>query len=247
MRQLVGAEALKLRTTRAWIGVLVAVLAISGIGAAATVGVATELELGDRGLSESILSSSLIAGFLAFLLGITTVTSEWRHGTITRTFLATPRRARVFLAKEITGVLVGLVLAAVGVLVVLAVAVPWLELEGSSFALDRDVAELLLRIVLAASLWGALGVGVGAVVQSQAPALVAAIVWVVIAEALIGALLGLVDLDGVADYLPGQALGVFEGGAEDGLSPWASGAVGLVWVIAIGGLGLLRMARRDVT
>jgi hypothetical protein len=60
-------------------------------------------------------------------------------------------------------------------------------------------------------------------------------------------LLGLVALEAVADYLPGQALSAFDGTVEDGLSVWAGAAVGLAWVVALGCLGYVRMSRQDVT
>ena len=240
MTALLGAELLKLRTTRAWIGLVLAIVAVSGAGAAGTVGTASELDLGTVGLSRDVIQSSLLAGFVAFLIGITMVTSEWRHGTITRTFLVTPRRERVLAAKELASLIVG---------IVLAIAVTWLEIEGSSFEVDNSVSELVLRALLAAALWGALGVGFGAVIQSQTPAIVIGILWILIGEGLIGALLGLVDLGRVTMYFPGAALGAFEGGAgaDDGLSPWAGGAVGLCWVLGLGLLGYLRISRRDVT
>ena len=249
MTALLGAELLKLRTTRAWIGLVLAIVAVSGAGAAGTVGTASELDLGTVGLSRDVIQSSLLAGFVAFLIGITMVTSEWRHGTITRTFLVTPRRERVLAAKELASLIVGIVLAIFSVALVLAIAVTWLEIEGSSFEVDNSVSELVLRALLAAALWGALGVGFGAVIQSQTPAIVIGILWILIGEGLIGALLGLVDLERVTMYFPGAALGAFEGGAgaDDGLSPWAGGAVGLCWVLGLGLLGYLRISRRDVT
>jgi ABC-2 type transport system permease protein len=244
---LVSAELLKLRTTRAWIGLVLAVLAVSAIGAAATVGTATDLDLGSTNLSHDVIHSSLLAGFIAFLIGITLVTTEWRHGTITRTFLVTPRRERVLMAKELASLIVGVALAVVALVLVLAIAVVWLAIDGATFGFDADVAEALVQALLAAALWGALGVGVGAVIQSQTPALVIAILWILVVEALVTALLGLVDLERVGDYLPGAALASFEGGSETGITPWAGAAVGLGWVIAFGLAGYLRISRRDVT
>jgi len=60
-------------------------------------------------------------------------------------------------------------------------------------------------------------------------------------------LLGLVDLEGVADYLPGRALSSFDGTEDGGLSKGLGGAVSLAWVTGLGLLGYLRMSRQDVT
>jgi hypothetical protein len=244
---LVGAEFLKFRTTRAGIGFLLAAAALTGIQAAGTVGPARSDQLGTTELSHDIVSSSLLAAFIAFLIGIMSVTTEWRHGTVTRTFLVTPRRGRVLIAKELWIALLAVALAALAIILVLAIAVPWLAVEGSSLELDGSVARFVGRIVIASVLWGTLGVGVGAVVQSQTPALVGAVIWILLVEALITALLGLVDFEVVGDYLPGRALSSFEGTDEGGLTTWTAGAVSLAWVAALGFVGYVRMSRRDVT
>jgi hypothetical protein len=185
---------------------------------------------------------------VTFVIGILSVTSEWRHGTVTRTFLATPRRERVLLAKELWIVVLAVALAVFALVVTLAVAVPWLVVEDASLDVDSRVLGLAGRTVLATILWGGLGVGIGALVQNQTLALVGAVIWVLLVEALIGVLLGLVDLEGLADYLPGRALSSFDGtGEEGGLSTWAGAVVGLVWVVLLGALGGVRMSRQDVT
>jgi ABC-type transport system involved in multi-copper enzyme maturation permease subunit len=247
MTSLVASELLKFRTTRAWIGFLVVVVALTGLASAGTVGAAEEVDLGTTQLSRDIVSSALFAALVVFIIGIIAVTSEWRHGTITRTFLVTPRRGRVLLAKEIWIAMLAAVLAALSLLVVLAVAVPWLAFEGSSLEANGDLARLAGRIVLASMLWGALGVGIGAIVHGQTPALVGSILWILLGEALLTALLGLVDAGDVGDYLPGRALSAFDGSDPGGLSVWAGGAVAVAWIVALGVLGYLRMAREDVT
>lgn len=247
MKALVVAESLKFRTTRAWIGYLVAVVALTAIGAAGTVGTARDEQLGTTQLSRDIVSSSLFAALIVFVIGILTVTTEWRHGTITRTFLVTPRRERVLVAKETWIVLLAAALGILAILLALAIAVPWLAFEGSSLELDGGVAGLAARVVGASVLWGALGIGVGAVVRSQTPAIVGAIIWILVVEALITALLGVVNVEGIAEYLPGRALSSFDGTEDGGLSIWAGGAVSLAWVLGLGLLGGLRMSRQDVT
>jgi hypothetical protein len=247
MSALVGAEFLKFRTTRAWIGFLLAAVALTAIAAAGTVGTAREDQLGTAQLSRDIVSTSLFTALIALMIGILSVTVEWRHGTVTRTFLVTPRRERVLIAKELWVALLAAALAVLAIVLVLAIAVPWLTVEGSSLKLDGGVAGLVGRIVIASVLWGTLGVGVGAVVQSQTFALVGAVIWILVVEALITALLGLIDLEAVGEYLPGRALSSFDGTEEGGLTTWAAGAVSLAWVVALGFLGCVRTARRDVT
>ena len=247
MTALVAAELLKLRTTRAWIGYAAALVALTAIGVAATVGTA-DADL----LDDGDFQADLFSGFselIALLLGITSVTWEWRHGTITPTFLATPRRERVVAAKLAAGCVVGAAAAVVGILVVVAVAAPWLAAEGAGLELDAGVWSRAGRILLATVLYGALGVGVGSVVHSQVGALVGAIVWLLLAENLVALLLGLADVEGAADVLPGRALAALEGsvGPDEGLSAWGGAAAGLGWVVLLTALGLARTRRRDVT
>ena len=74
MSTLVGSEFLKLRTTRGWIGYVLALVILSGIGAAAQVGSALEFERDSPEFRLDLLSSSVAAGLIAFLVGITSVT-----------------------------------------------------------------------------------------------------------------------------------------------------------------------------
>ncbi len=246
MTRLVAAELLKFRTTRAAIGFVLAVLALTGIGTAGTVGSAKSAVLGTTDFSREILSGAILASLLVFLVGVLSVTSEWRHGTITRTFLVTPRRPRVILAKEIWIAILAVAFTAFAFVVVVSVATTWLAVDGSpSLAVDSGTMRYGGRIFLVSILWGLLGVGVGAVVQSQTFALVGSVIWILLVEALIGALLGLVGLEAASDYLPGRALSSFDG-TDGGLSTWAGGAVALGWVVVLGAAGAARTARQDV-
>lgn len=246
MSVLVGAELLKLRTTRGWIGYLLALVVLSGIGAAGGLGAAEKGRLDTTGFQRDLLASSHASGLIALLVGITAVTAEWRHGTITRTFLVTPRRELVVAAKGMALIAVGAVLAVVSVAVVLAVAVPWLAIDGASIHVG-GLGGIVARIVVGAALWGLLGVAVGSAVQSQTGALVGAILWVVLVEPLFAVLLGLAGLERVGDFLPARSLQELESTGGSGLTPGAAFAVGLAWIAVVGALGCVRVIRRDIT
>lgn len=245
MTKLVAAELLKFRTTRAAIGFVLVVLALMGIGTAGTVGSASQSVLGTTGFSRDVLSGAVLAALIVFLIGILSVTAEWRHGTITHTFLVTPRRWRVIVAKEIWIALLAVVVTAFAFVVIVSIAVTWLAVDGSpALEVDSGTVHYAGRVFLVAALWGMLGVGVGAVVQSQTFALVGSVIWILLVEALIGTLFGLVDYENVSDYLPGRALSSFDG-TEGGLSTWAGGAVAVAWVVVLGAAGAVRTARQD--
>ena len=246
MSALLAAELLKLRTTRAWMGYTAALVVLAAIVSAGYTGTVELFDAADD-LSADIVSAATIAGLIALLVGIVVVTAEWRHGTMTRTLLVTPRRARVLTAKELIGLFIGALAAVIAIVVVLAVAIVILWRRDASFDFDTDVALRMAQVVIASALWGAIGVGVGALLKGQTFAIVAAILWFVLVEGLVVGLLGLADLEGVRDFLPGSALGALDGSVENQLSPAVGGLVGVGYAVAFAGLGYLRFSRSDVT
>jgi ABC-type transport system involved in multi-copper enzyme maturation permease subunit len=247
MSSLLRAELLKLRTTRTAYGYLIVLVALSGIAAAAQASAGHAFELDDPAYQRDLVSQAIAAPLIALLLGIVLVTVEWRHGTITRTFLVTPRRERVIATKGIAAFLLGVVLAVLAVAVVLVVAAVVFSSDGGSLEVNGALAARIGEIVIAVALWGALGAGVGALVQNQTVALVGAIISIVVLEELLDALLGWAGYGGVADALPGRALGALDGSRQGGLSPAAGGAVGLGYVLLFTTLGWLRVRRQDIT
>jgi ABC-2 type transport system permease protein len=246
MTVLLKAELLKLRTTRGVYWYLAALVLLTGIAAAAQASDTTVFQRDDPGFQRDLVSQSVTAPLLALLIGIVSITVEWRHGTITRTLLITPRRWRVLAAKELHASAVGVALAAIGVVVSLAVAIPILSNDDVSFTLDAALLGRIAEIAIASALWGALGVGLGALVQNQTGAVVGAVIFVTLAESLLAALLDWADLHWLTDVLPRHALDALAG-HEAGLSPGAGGAVGLAYVVVFASVAWLRIRRQDVT
>jgi ABC-2 type transport system permease protein len=245
---LLRGELLKLRTTRARFSYPLVLLLLAGIATAATVGGAVDGERGTASFQSDLPGNALFATLLALILGITIVTAEFRHGTATPTFLVTPVRERVVVAKTVAGALVGALFGLFSVAVVAAVAVPWLLALGHAVhAGEGDVWVHALQVVLAAAAWGALGAAVGAVVHSQIAGIVGAVIWLLIVENLLVAVLGLVDWDGIGDYLPGSAINGVGGDPGGGLTFWPALAVTLGYVVAVGAVGAWRTGRRDIT
>ena len=97
-------------------------------------------------------------------------------------------------------------------------------------------------------LWGLLGVAIGILVQSQVAALVGTLVWIFLVETLLIGVFGWLDIEGLAPYLPIQALDAVDGtGGEDLLSYWPGVAVSLAWIAVLGVAGTERLRRRDIT
>src|SRR6478735_4613455 len=115
-------------------------------------------------LPATLYSTATAVGYVfPLLVGTLMVTAEFRHKTLTPTFLATPRRGRVLVAKLAVGVVVGLFYGIVGVLASVGVSAAIL----SSFGLDTqltssDTWAMVGRMLLASVLWALIGIGVGA-------------------------------------------------------------------------------------
>ena len=173
MIPLVRSELLKIRTTRGWYAYLAVIVLLVGIAVAADIGDSPD---DVRGLTEfqvGLVDSAGIAALLAIVLGITMVTTEFRHGTITPTLLAEPRREAVLASKAVAGTIVALFFALLALIVVAVVASIWLSIVEADIHLgNADVATRAAQAILLCVLWGLTGVAIGSVVHSQVAALV---------------------------------------------------------------------------
>ena len=248
MTRLVRAELAKLRTIRLFPGVAAAMTAFAVLTVVAVV--TTAGRQGNPPLSGADLPAligapaTLLSG-AALLLGILGMTGEFRHHTITQTFLTTPDRGRVVAAKLAAYALAGIALAVFTLAVTAAVALVWLHAKGlgvpvASGALGRVLAGTLL----AAGLCGLVGVGVGALVRNQVAALVGVLVWVVVVE---GLLLSLVHAPGLGRWLPSAAAAALTNPGGAHLSRWVGGLVFAAYGLAFALAGTRFVVRRDVT
>jgi hypothetical protein len=100
------------------------------------------------------------------------MTGEFRHQTVTQTFLVTPDRGRVVAAKLVAYPLAGIALALTTLATTAIVAVGWLAAKGITPSVSPSVFDARLGplqwfgvvgvTLLAAGLCGLVGVGVGA-------------------------------------------------------------------------------------
>ena len=249
MTALVRSELLKVRTTRGWWAYLIVLVGLVGIGTAAEVGSRSLAERSGLDFQLALVDLVGISSLLAIILGITMVTTEFRHGTITPTVLATPSRERVLVGKAVAGVLIALLFAVLAFVVVLVVAAIWTSVDGGQLdLLDGDVVDRAARTTLGVVLWLLLGLAIGSVVHNQVAALVGTLLWLFLVETLLVGLFSLLDIDAVAEYLPFHALDGADGSGGDNLLDYGPAlAVTAGWILLLGVAGAVRTRRRDIT
>ena len=249
MTALVRSELLKIRTTRSWWAYLVVIVLLTGIGTAGSIGSAEIADRSTLSFQLDLVSTAGVSVLMAIILGITIITTEFRHGTVTPTFLAEPHRERVILSKAIAAVVFAVAFALLALAVVAAVAIPWLTIVDAQLHLgDTELVRRAGEQILSTVLWALIGVAIGTVVHSQVAALVGTLVWIFLVENLLVGLLGLVDADGVAEYLPFHALDAADGTGADNLLSYGGGlAVTLGWILLLGAFGTWRTLRRDIS
>ena len=249
MIRLIRAEFTKLRTTRLIYGVAAVMAAFAVLTVIA--GIAYAGRDGNPSLSADSLPTivaapvTLLSG-AALLLGILGMAGEFRHQTVTQTFLVTPDRGRVVAAKLIAYPLAGIALALTTLAVTAAVGTGWLAAKGITPSLvDARLGRVAGVAVLGAGLCGLVGVGVGALVRNQVAALVGTLVWVLVVE---GLLMGLVNAPSLGRWLPSAAAAAAitsPGGAH--LSRLAGTLVFAGYGLASALAGTRLMVRRDIT
>jgi ABC-2 type transport system permease protein len=246
VRPLLRAELLKLRTTRTFAALAsVAIgtsLAITALVAALT-----------RPSRDSVLADvfqSDTSSLFILILAIVGITGEWRHRTITSSLLAAPRRVRFLAAKTVAFAIAGLALSLLIAAAVTALGFAMLEYRDLPTPDGGELVDLLWRNAAVAALFGAFGVGVGALVRNQAIAIVAVLLLAFVIEPVLGGLAPRVERFGPTGGLPAalvdtdpEAAGL---GGVDLLAPGLAALALLAWigVTFAGGAALLRA--RDV-
>jgi ABC-2 type transport system permease protein len=246
MRSLIRAEALKLRTVRGpWLvlaaGPLLVIAGISGL-------VISGGDLRDPATQAKALSHVGLIAIFALAFGILAVAGEYRHKTITDTYLSSPARGRVTAAKLAVYALGATLAALAATVVALGVAAAWWSAKGVPF----DWGDTAMWATAGGGIawnaaFAAIGVGLGALVRNLAVAVAAALAWIALVEGIVGQLIG-----NLARWLPfyaGQALGA--GGKsilpEGALPRWGAAVVLVGYAAAFAAAAVTTSVRRDVS
>ena len=189
------------------------------------------------------MSVGSLAGVFSALAGIMLVTSQYRYGTIRPTFLFSPRRSRVVTAKLVAGLLAGFAFGLIGGLLGFGIGYLILSARGIPFALSGgDIALLAVGTIIGGAIWGAIGVGVGAIIRNQVGSIIGLLAWGFIVENLLFAF-----VPSVGRFTPAHASDALIGLTTKHLLPPAAGAAVLIaWATALAFAGTALTARRDV-
>lgn len=261
----VKAEFRKLFTTRMWWGMAIGVVVVGG-GLAAVFallagrggsqgGIPT---LDSPGMVDTTYTAGLSFAYLITLaVGVMAIGSEYRHKTISSTFLTTPHRVRVMAAKVVSllgaGALYGLVFCVSSVVVGASI----IAARGfSAFPSSENVPRTLALSLLALGLWALIGLGVGILISNQVAALLIAIGIAWIGEFLFALVFNALGWEAATKFLPAQATSAMvaqtaqSGGGGlnvDYLSWWGGALTLLVYAVVLAGIGSMLTVRRDVT
>lgn len=237
-------ELRKMRSTRTNLGLLAGMVALTLLTVLINGFVLGVAELRGHDNQHLLLSAGTSGALFASLIGVMAITSEVRHGTIRSTFLVTPDRSRVIAAKVVASLLMGIVFGLVAIGISFGVGYAILTGRGIDFALDTGhIVLLVLGTIFMTALWAAMGVGIGAVVRNQVFAVIGVIVWALLVDDLIRAL-----LPDVGRFTPvGASDSVTAGFADYLLSPALGALLLAVYTLVFVAAGAMLVARRDVT
>lgn len=253
MIALLRAETLKLRSTRTTLGLLIAATILTALPAILILILAPTRDLTGRdGLTGVGVGADMVA-LITLVFGIIGMTGEYRHGTISYTFLQSPNRALVMVLKLVVYTAAGIAIAVYAQALVQVIAIAGFPARGIPMVWpDAHQFEFYARIVLFTGLITAFGVALGALIRNQVVAIAGTVVWWLFVEPIITAI-----RFGVGHWLPFQIFtrivsqpdsGPTTGTAlEHAVSVPGAVVIGLIYIAAVSVAATLITLRRDVT
>ena len=198
------AEWLKVFSTKTWIGIVLAAYvftAMTVFGYAQIAGTLGIPNLDDVRLMNLLYGGSATGVALALILGVVGATAEYRYGTIDHTYLVSPKRSRVLVAKlfvhAVIGAIVGLVSFGIAYLTTNAAVAGKAHAQVTNSAL----IEIGIATIAAFAIYTMLGVAFGSLVKNQLIGVAATFGWIFIFERLM-----VVFVPDLGKWLPGGAV-----------------------------------------
>jgi ABC-2 type transport system permease protein len=252
---LVQAELLKLRSTRTALGLFIAILIATLVPLSLIIALVPRSWLETDGVTGFLNTASALVPLVLLVFGILGMTNEYRHGTITYSYLVTPKRWQVMAVKLAVYAVVGIATMLIAVVLVYLVirvggAIRGIDIDATGGSTLGDYA----RTIVVAGLITTFGVALGALFRAQVITVAVALIWALFVENIIVALKPSVGMwmpftvfDNVnAAHIPGNSPGVVGMTVEQFSRPTAF-LVSLVYIAVVSLLAVFISLRRDVT
>jgi ABC-2 type transport system permease protein len=207
----------------------------------------------DQSLVSNLYTGTMyLAWIFPPILGVLSVTSEFRLGTAIATFLLTPHRPRVLVAKMVIGGVGGGIVGALSM--VSAFVTAWIIVGTAPESVAPDASQLVgsvLGMVTTGFALGAFGVALGALIRAQLASLFVLLGWMLFVEGILVGIIG-----PAAVILPGQLVqfsvtspgdisyltGAFAGGMTSLLAFLGI----LVWSVVLAVIASVTTLRKDI-
>jgi ABC-2 type transport system permease protein len=232
-------ELLKARTSPVTWGFAAAIVALTALNTSLSLSDALTPLSTEDGVRH-VFTAGRDFAVLFVALGAVGAAGEFRHRTAVPTFLATPARDRVLVAKALAYAAFGLLVALGCVVVQLGIGLPWIAAEAPSVSpFSAAVVEPCLAGLLSGVAYTSVGVALGTLVRNQVVALVATFGWFAVAENALATL-----APDVSRFLPG---GLFSGTDQvELLALPLAVALLLAYALALGAIAARTTLRRDI-
>ena len=265
MIRAIRSEYRKFFSTRLWWGMAIAIVA-SGAAFAALFGflltsdAASNPEAGvptgdATQIASSVYTGGLSLGYLLLLtIGVLQIGSEYRHKTISATFLATPKRLRAMLAKVVALLGIGAMYGLLSLIGSVSVGAIVLGARGQDAFPSTTIVRTLALSLLVLGLWALIGLGIGILIPNQVAALLigVGVAWIV--EPLIGFAMSFWEFgrEHIAQFLPTSATNAIVNAVSNGpdevrLEWWGGALVLAAYAAVLAGFGIWRTTRADVS
>jgi ABC-2 type transport system permease protein len=279
--RLIRAEIAKIRTTKTWWLLALAIVAFTALAftrnaffhhfalyppSGAQVGPEEQAQIaqahtaaGLTKIAADLLTSGQFFGLmLAMIMGILVVTNEFYHQTATTTFMTSPHRTVVVLAKAVAAIVFGALFWLISTVLDIVATPIFLNTQHVTVSLTQwKVVQSVLLNLLAFAIWAIFGMGLGTLIRSQIGAVVTGMALYLLGTAAVAILVAVLHNLWPYDWLitaqvvapaiassimitPGQAF-------EHAPPQWVGGAVLIGYAIVAGLVGDLIMRRRDIS
>ncbi|MFE1766798.1 hypothetical protein ACFW81_21620 [Streptomyces angustmyceticus] len=261
MKVQLGSELMKITSTKLW-WLLLAAMALLATGFTAFIAFAalyaprSPLHLNSPDAIAVLYNMPVaIAYVFPLAFGVVTVTREYNTRTIVHTFLGEPRKHVVYGAKFLASLCVAFVYGIVSVGLSAAVTAAMLSAQGTDPHLnDPKVITAMLGSVVVLTLWGPIGVGIGAFLRNQVVAIVGVLLVTRFIEPLVRLGAARAGHAQFGSYLPGGAGDAASGGTIIDAAAGMSAPSPLVGFLVLGAyalffvlIGQIRFRRYEVS